>query len=101
MTFPRCPCSSGCSFGLVEAVEHAAVSEVLRRGVVPALGDGGDVEALDVRELRRVLREHGGIAGPVVVLRDDLLPLRRVEELEVCLRYLGRPLVLDVLVDPR
>src|SRR5262245_51826662 len=88
------------SFGLVETVEHAAVPEVLGRGVVPVLRDGGDVEALDVREIRRVLRQHRRIRRAVEVLRDDLLALWRVEKLEIRLRNRRGALVLDVLVDP-
>src|SRR5690349_16303988 len=89
------------SFRLVEAVEDAAVAEVLGLRVVPVLRDRRDVEALYVGELRGVLREDCRIGGAIVVLGDDVLPLRRVEEFEVGLRRRRRLLALDVLVDPR
>src|SRR5262249_61105589 len=57
----------------VEAVEHAAVRKIFCLGVVPALGNRGDGEALQVGEIRGVPREHGGGRRAGGDRRDGLL----------------------------
>src|SRR5688572_18062762 len=56
----------------VDAVEAAAVAEVLLLRLRPAAEHLVDGEQLDRGELRRVLRRHLRVARPVVVPRGDL-----------------------------
>src|SRR5438552_8275592 len=84
---------------LVDLVEHAAVGEVglLRPG--PAAEDLVDGEQLQRRELLREARGDRLETRPVVVPRGDLLPLRRVQVLEVGLRHRPGPPLAGHLVD--
>src|SRR5437867_2350413 len=60
---------------LVDLVEQAAVGEVDLVGRLPVVGDLRQSEQLDLREPSSVFRRCLLGAGPVVMLRGDLLPL--------------------------
>ena len=60
-----------------DLVEDRAVGEELRMGLVPVAEQVLEREQVYLRELVRVLRHHLRRARAVVVLRGDLLALRR------------------------
>src|SRR4051812_45371037 len=67
---------------LVDTVENAAVGEVRRLGLLPAAELAVDGHQGQLLELRAVLRQGPRVAGPEVVLADQILGQRAVEEVE-------------------
>src|SRR5687768_341121 len=70
---------------LVDAVEDAAVGEVGGLGLLPAAELPVDGDQRDILELRAVLGEELGVPRPEVVLADQVLGARAVEEAQVLL----------------
>src|SRR5690349_4779134 len=68
---------------LVDAVEDAAIGEVGRLGFLPAAELPVDGHQGDILELRAVLRKELRIPRPEVMLADQVLGPRAVEEPQV------------------
>src|SRR5437763_17085798 len=83
-------CRASFALSCRDLIEHAAIAEVRALYLRPAakVGDGGE---LQWREARRMACGDLGIARPVAVARDDLLPFLAVQVPEVGHRHLARP----------
>ena len=73
---------------LVELVKLPAVGKVRLLRLLPAAERVVDGHKLHLREFALVLLRHGRVGRTIEILRTDLLPLRRVQELEIRLRGL-------------
>src|SRR4051812_40031957 len=88
-------------FRLVDLVEDATVVEVLRLRLSPSAEQRiVDRDELDVREAREILRiGRLRVCRAIVVMGDQLLCFRRVEEVQIGLRHFARAFGVDHLVD--
>src|SRR5437899_5304128 len=68
--------------GLINLVEHALVTEEFRLRRFPA-AELCDRRQFDFRKIARMLRRDSRVDWTVMVLRDDLLRLGRVQEFEI------------------
>src|SRR5215813_4968659 len=84
---------------LIDLVEHAAVVEELLLRLAPITELLRNGEQLELRELGIVLLRHLAPPRTVEILRGDILPLRRIEELQIGFGYLARAVRVDDLVD--
>src|SRR4029079_13213402 len=87
--------------GREDPIVDAAVVEMMRLRFAPAAERGIDRDHPALREPVRVLRRDALIARPEVVARDDVLPFRRVQELEVGLCNSTRAASIDARVAER
>ena len=78
------------------SVERASVGEVLSLRFLPSAERFVDGEELTVEGVPLLGRNHG-VSRAVVVFGDDLLCLRRVEELKVRLRHRRVPFLSTTL----
>ena len=83
---------------LIDLIEYAAVAEELRlRGFPPAeLLDRGEFY---LRKIRRVARRDRRIERSVVILRDDFLRLRCVQEAQIGFGGFCSSMLLHIFVD--
>src|SRR3546814_13380024 len=80
--------SWGSALGALEnLVEQAAVGEVRCLGTRPTAEVAVDRKHLELRKILGVFRRHLRIARAVIIPGDDFLGFRRVEELQIGLRY--------------
>src|SRR3954462_9190458 len=77
---------------LVDLIEHAAIGKVRRLRVMPAPEQGiVDRDELHLGKAREIFRIGGcRIGRPVIIVSDELLSFRRVEEVQIGLRPLPR-----------
>src|ERR1700704_4139967 len=86
---------------LVDLVEDAAFAEMLRLRLRPAAEQRVvDQHVLHIGEAREILGiGRFGIGWAIVVMGDDLLGFRRVEEVQISLGHLASALGVDDLVN--
>src|SRR5207342_3905668 len=86
----------------VDAIEEGAVLEMRALRLGPSAEGRIDRHHRYFRELRERARRHACRFGrAIVMLRHDLLALRRIQEAQVGLGLLARAVRIDVLVHPR
>src|SRR5579863_5474465 len=81
-------------------VELTAVAEMsgLRLRPTTEVTDGEELERL---ELAAVFGHRAGADRPIIIRADDVLTGRGVEEFEIGIRQIQRPMLLRIAVDHR